>query len=197
MNIGVDIDGVLADYCKFIYCDCKKYLKKKCNKRGYFLGDAYDLSGVNEDKLWEALYPKYLSDARVRMGARWFLKRLKSLGHTVTIVTARGGHIGKDQHVPRDYEISETLSWLNKNGLVYDSFNSVTGTKLNFCKESKVDCLVDDAPMQVDSVGKELPVFAVAASYNKNVSGEFVKRKSGWLGILREIKKLEKQKNKS
>lgn len=195
MNIGVDIDGVLADYCKFLYRDCKKYLNKKCNKSGYFLKDAYDLSGVNEDKLWEELYPKYLLGARVRMGARWFLRRLKSLGFTVTIVTARGGHTGKDQHVPREFEISETLNWLKKNKLVYDSFNSVTGSKLNFCKENNLDCLVDDAPMQVESVGQELPVFAVAASYNKNVAGKFVKRKNGWLGILREIKKIAKAKN--
>ncbi len=194
MNIGVDIDGVLTDYCKFLYSDCKKFFRKKCNKKGYWISETYDITKEEEDKMWKALYLQYLQNAKVRFASRWFLRRLKKLGHTIFLITARGGH-GEDSKIPPEQEIVETQNWLKKNNLIYDSLNSTTGSKVNFCKEHNIAVMIDDAPHQILSVGEEIDLIIIDASYNRNINAKKAKRKRTWLGVVREIIKLNKSKN--
>ena len=82
-----------------------------------------------------------------------------------------------------------------KEQLIYDSLNSTTGSKVNFCKEHNIAVMIDDAPHQILSVGEEIDLIIIDASYNRNINAKKAKRKRTWLGVLCEIIKLNKSKN--
>ena len=53
MIIGVDIDGVLANYSRFLYDHMSKYLNRKPINKSYYIKDVYGLTPDEERKLWQ------------------------------------------------------------------------------------------------------------------------------------------------
>ena len=119
--IGIDIDGVIADYpnsfIRFIEKNTGKDLSGFVMKR-YALYD--DLGAYIGDKeLLKELKHKYRVSGEKRYinvipGAQETIKTLKEKGFTIVLLTAR-----PYKKYPRIF--ADTIEWLNKNNIIYDA----------------------------------------------------------------------------
>lgn len=188
--VGVDIDGVLADYPRSFV----EYVNEK-------LGSSFDYKEVKKYNIADELglsteacinlKHEYRDEGAKRFipvveGAKQFLDDLKCMGYTVILLTARP--IEKYKRI-----FADTQYWLNANKLQYDAilFDEYKGERLvkEFGKEN-ISFFIDDVTGNANGVSNAgFKCYLLNKSYNEGDKLErLVKRVDSLKEIILEIR---------
>lgn len=173
MRVGVDIDGVLADYA--------------ASMRSAARDLGIDVIGTDDPTVWTMIEPGWFSEAEdwkachevitgdvqnmslLDSSAPAALCRLRATGHRIVIVTARVAPPGA-AYVNADVQAA-TRAWLASHQIPHDDL-AFTG---EFKTGLDLDVLVDDAPHNIErhqAAGER--VVSLDHAYNRCLPGERV-----------------------
>ncbi len=128
------------------------------------------------------------TDAPVRKGAREALERWRAQGHNITILTSR----------PKDWFINpEAISrdWLQKRKIPYDTLAAQIADKGTYCREHRIDVLVDnDVDHCVAAQQQGVAAVLAAGRHCMNRLSEVEFFASDWEGIERCVAEIARRK---
>lgn len=193
MRIGIDIDGVLTDVNRFILDHLSKFCVE--NNIDYCVGESfYDesktfgIDKIDADKFWDEYLEFYSKHVKARPFASEIIKKLRSLGHEIFIVTARW-LTNRDDKIGN--KMRKTVKkWLADNKIFYE--------KLVFCKaqderkvmeilDNKIDIMIEDSPKNIDELSKFVKVICFDNDYNKKCGEGNITRCCSWYDIYKAI----------
>ena len=145
MRIGVDIDDTICRTTEIVHDRLEKYSED--------LGiNALDI--MNDDELKENFFQIYLEDiyrnVEVKKNCVAVLKRLRSKGNEIYLITARGTSFSTtSQNV---FQITE--EWLKNNGIEVDAIitSAYGDVKAEACKRYQLDLMIDDDPFNYKKI---------------------------------------------
>ena len=197
MRIGVDIDGVLTEleryeddhFAKFLVENQIPY-KIKEKDVTYNLHDTYGVKAEIEDKFWDKYYIDYCKNVRERDFAAEVIGKLKEEGNEIYIITARWFAAEKTEFgkVMRRY----IRQWLKKHGVVYDKLVFVGGKserKTKEIQENNIEIMIEDSPININTLSKLIPVICVSCRYNESCEGDNIIRCYSWYDIYNKLHK--------
>ena len=107
---------------------------------------------------------KYLREivmqAPIKQNAKEIIEKIKNEGNEIYIITARSEPRFIDPY-------GATKEQLDKNGIPYDKIIVNCAEKYDYCKENKIELMLDDEPENVNLISKIIPVIAFKESYNE------------------------------
>ena len=185
LSVGIDIDGVLADYTSALLPAAR------------FLG--IDLDGSVPPTRWSMVEPGWFDnhedwkathaealrecDTFSPIGGFPYIAeqthRLRSAGHAVVILTAREAPPWQDSYDDA-WVFKGTLDWLKAHSITYDELR-FDGTKTGH----QLDVLLDDAPHNIEeyqAAGERVVIYDHA--YNRHLDGERVSSLSEYVDLL-------------
>lgn len=192
MVIAIDLDGVVFDSEEYFRTYAHLY-DIHIAKNGLFNKEemnVHERHGWNQETADE-FYGKYtaevLNNAPVKPGAKYVLKQLKKLGHTLVCITLRGYY--------RDCELEITEKRLKEENIVFDKIIYKQDNKLIPCQKEKVDIIVDDNHKTMSYLSKNnIKCLHFRGAGLKKVEGENVVEVQNWAQVLDEILKIENDK---
>lgn len=193
MKIGVDLDGVVFDtekefrvYSELYDMIDLKQNSKIDNKENNFK-DRFNWTKEDTAGFLKKYHKQIILEANFMPGAKRVLKMLKEDGHTLILITARGG-INKDM-------IKITEERLKQNDMdIFDKYYWATEDKVEACIKENIDIMIDDSIKKCKSIAdaKIKTIYLQdAPSYNL-AENEYVRVLYDWGEIYRYIKEIEK-----
>ena len=180
MRIGIDLDDTICETTEIVQDRVEKYAK--------FLNiDPLDI--MNNEELRKKFFQKYLDDiytnVEVKKNAIAVLKRLKSRGNEIYIITARGDTIPTE--TVDIYKITE--EWFLKHNILVDKIiiSTYGDKKREACRENKIDLMIDDDPYnykKVISLGINCLLFDDHGRFN--LEKDYV---TNWLDVEKYIER--------
>lgn len=186
MRIGLDIDGTVVEYIKYIDEKGKEYFgMEPINKEGYGIKERYNVSTEIEDKFWDKYNVDYYKNVEAKEGFKELIEYIEENNHELVFITSR--HECKLDTVKElteeylDKEVGKQLRSLGDRylGVIY------TELKADVCMEQKVDVLVDDYDFNIEAVSKVIPVIRMCEGHNYKCNGENIE-------VARELKDIPK-----
>lgn len=177
MNIGFDVDGVLADVASFQLKNGEKHFAGRGiplkDPRAFDVGGMFACTRMQRHLFWLKYIWRYCTSEPMTEGAAELSKRLKAEGHKITIVTARV-FTDKDDLKGRLFR-KMLRDWLDKNGFVYDQIfycleSEGRSNKIDICLEQGVDIFIDDKPSNLYGLMDKIPVICYPAPWNEELS---------------------------
>ena len=192
MRIGIDLDGVIFDSEKEyrVYSELYDMLDLKQNSKR----DNRELKfqkrfNWTEDQIQgfiKKYHKKIVVESNFMPGAKKVLKLLKEDGHTLVLITARGG-INKDM-------IKITEEMLKQNEMdIFDKYYWATEKKDEVCIKENIDIMIDDSCDKCKSVANskiKTIYFKDAPSFDIE-ENEHIKILYNWGEIYRYIKEMQ------
>lgn len=181
LNIAIDIDDTIMntfDYlmpCVAEYFNIHiAYLKEKnisyCNWPEEWKKDEIPFA--------QKYYDKLIANTPIKPDAVEYLNKIKQLGHSIFIVTARSKQLYTDPY-------KTTTNQLQKNHVCYDKL-ICSFDKAKACIEEKIDLFIDDSPHNCIAVKNTgIPVLLFDSKHNQNVT-EF-QRVCNWKEVYEYI----------
>jgi hypothetical protein len=190
-----DIDGVIADYSTHYQnfledvCGLKKVNVKR---KSYSFYETYGITRQEEEQFNNNFVQVGgFKDIPVFDGVVDTIKKLKSFGYKIILVTARPNWIFKRI-------AADTQHWLKKNDVPYDLLfwnKDKSDVIINNIFPANIKCMVEDRDkhaLEVSHIGVD--VLLLDKSYNKGISDtDRIKRIYGYSEILDFIKNKEKK----
>lgn len=198
MRIGIDIDGVLTDIEQFQLDYGSKFAAKYgkeeiINPNGYEINDIYNISDAEYDEFWDIYFLDYVINEPPRKFADEITNKLHAEGNEIYIITAR--YFTENDQKRAEGTIEDAISkWLNKNNIYFDKIIFSPEDKVEICTKNKIDLMIEDAPYNVNSLSKHIPVICFNAGYNKDCKGKNIYRCYSWYDIYTKIKHINKDK---
>ena len=201
MNIGIDIDGVLIDYGKYIRTYGSEYFKKKYNMKvadpdGYSAEEVFGCTRKQSKAFWLLNARRYWTSEPAIEGAAEVIGKLSIEGHTIHLITGRAFTADKG---PQRY-ISRSLlrRWLRKNGIMYDEIvfcpqKEPAPEKLAACKRHNIDTMVDDDPENIATLRDSLHMIVFDSPWNRKISDEDLSRAHSWYEVYDIVHQLDKE----
>lgn len=193
MRIGIDIDGVLTDYERFIadygtkYC-IENNLPVTIEPDHYDEGKVFKWTEEQTEKFWNDYLLYYAVDYPVRKFASEVIQKLKQEGHEIYIVTARNEYGLPKEYVGKMKELVE--NWLKKNDISYDKIIYTEGSKLKYCVGNYVELMIEDYAEQVEEIATKIPVLCFDSKYNQKAKGKNITRVYSWYDIYDKITRM-------
>lgn len=177
MNIGVDIDGVLADSLSTWVAEMNRYFCKEKKLHDcvvYQFEKIYDVTWEEMDFFFRTYQDRLLSGLECLPEASIYMKKLNSL-HNIYLITAR----------PEEFR-DLTESWLKEKDIPYKSLIMTDyQDKTPFCKALNLDLFIEDSLQNALTVSKlEIPVLLFDAPYNQSILPDNVIRVFNWSQIF-------------
>lgn len=198
MRIGIDIDGVLTDIeqwqldyaSKFYY---ENYNKSIINYKGYETNEIFDTNQESDDLFWDKYFNEYSSTVDMRKFASEVIDKLKTDGHEIYIITARGSFLSKFHDIMSLEENKENvLNFLNKNNIHYDKLIFSLEDKLSCCIDNNIDLMIEDKADNINKISTRIPVVCFNAGYNGNCNGDNIIRCFSWYDLYVKINAIDK-----
>lgn len=195
MRIGIDLDGVVFDSEKEfrVYSELYDMLELKQNSkidnRELKFQNRFKWTREETENFLKKYHKQIIVKSNFMPGVKTILKLLKEDGHTLVIITARGG-VNKDM-------IKLTEEILKQNELdIFDKYYWATENKDEVCVKENIDIMIDDSYEKCTNIAnskvntiylKDAPSFDVDEN-------EYIKVLYNWGEIYRYIKEMsEKQ----
>ncbi len=192
MKIGIDLDGVIFDSEKELRVYSELYdmidLKQnsKINNKELKFQDRFKLTQEQINGFLKKYHKQIIVESNFMPGVKRILNLLKQDGHTLILITARGG-MNSDM-----IKITEEILNLNKMD-IFDKYYWATENKDEVCIKENVDIMIDDFYEKCESIAnKKIKTIYLkdAPSYDLKES-EYIKVLYNWGEIYRYIKELE------
>lgn len=202
MNIGIDIDGILANFTD-------SYSPKLTKETGiifpkassewpttwYWDREAMKAAGIPadtakaiENKIWEGIRNSgFWGELDPLPGAKDTLARaldMRYYGHNIYFITARPGNFSK----------LLTENWLKENGFKFVPTVLITADKGPIARGLALDAFIDDRPENCSEVleaSHKTRVFLVDAPYNRHYEHEGVERVGSALEALNLLQRVD------
>jgi uncharacterized HAD superfamily protein len=177
MNIGIDIDSTLNNFCDEYW----NFLEKNYNiilDKSNYNNSNYLKNELGDIEYDEMINTFYNTDLFIEKYAKFFIKKLKR-NNKIIIITAR------------DYSSSdETIKWLKENGILYDNILFNAGNKGKACINNNIDIMIDDSPYNIyDLLKRRIKVLVYNRPYNQEFyEGELLHRVNNWIDIYNYLK---------
>ena len=148
MRIGIDLDDTICRTTEMVHKKLEEYSKEK---------NLEILDIMNDEVLKQKFFDKYMEDiyknAEVKRNVGKVLKRLRSKGNELYIITARSDDFAKMKK--KVYDI--TKDWLDKNDIVVDGIivSAYGDEKGLICRKNKIDLMIDDDPYNYKKVASK------------------------------------------
>lgn len=175
MNIGIDVDGVLTDLASYQQKYGKLYFEDKLkmplvNPKGYDICDMYVCSKSEREKFWKKYIWAYCLKAPMTTGAVETVRKLKSEGHKIFVITGRAHTTEKG--VTGALFRWMLRCWLKKNHFEYDelvfcSEDESSKDKYDICKLYHIDIMLDDKVENLISLKDEIDILCYPAVWNE------------------------------
>jgi uncharacterized HAD superfamily protein len=197
MNIGVDVDGVLADIQSFNHKHAPQFFKKKFNREiadetPYDIRDIFKCSENEYEAYWRKYLLKYTTLEPARKGAKSFVRQLRVDGHKIFIISKRVFSCRDDFLGKLTRFIMK--NWLWRNGIKYDEVvfcdNDIPDSKRTVCLAKKIDVMIDDEEVNIYAIAPIAKVICYDASYNRDCEGENIVRAMDWDGVYTALRML-------
>jgi uncharacterized HAD superfamily protein len=190
--VGVDIDGVLADYpgCFIEYINQKVGTNFKVeNLTQYNIYEAIKDIPTNIMKELKHEFRKSgeLKNVGVFPGAKVFLNTLRNKDYKIVLLSARP--YKKYRRI-----FADTQEWLSENGLVHDAIlwdEDKMDRLIREFGEDNVEFFIEDNLENANSISKTTNVYLINKSYNKGKINENVIR----VNSLKEVLVIEEKKS--
>ncbi len=192
MKIGIDLDGVIFDSEKEFRVYSELYdmidLKQnsKINNKELKFQDRFKWTQEQINGFLKKYHKQIIVESNFMPGVKRILNLLKQDGHTLILITARGG-MNSDM-----IKITEEILNLNKMD-IFDKYYWATENKDEVCIKENVDIMIDDFYEKCESIAnKKIKTIYLkdAPSYDLKES-EYIKVLYNWGEIYRYIKELE------
>lgn len=180
MRIGVDIDDTICRTTEIVHDRLEEY--------GNQLG-INPLDIMNDEELKKNFFDIYAVDiyenAVVKRNAAEVLKRLRSKGNEIYLITSRSNNFATSGD--NGFEITE--KWLKKQGIEADAIiSSAYGeTRAEVCKKYDIDLMIEDDPYnykKIVSLGKKCLLFDDREKYA--LKNDYVRN---WLEVEQYIER--------
>ncbi len=192
MRIGIDLDGVIFDSEKEfrVYSELYDMLdlkqNSKINNQELKFQDRFNWSKEEIEGFLKKYHKQIIVESNFMPGVKRILKLLKEEGHTLIVITARGG-INKEM-----IKITEEI--LKQNEMyIFDKYYWSTENKDEVCIKENIDIMIDDFYQKCKSIAnKKIKTIYLkdAPSYNLE-ENDYIKVLYNWGEIYRYIKELE------
>lgn len=192
MRIGIDLDGVIFDSEKEfrVYSELYDMLdlkqNSKINNQELKFQDRFNWSKEEIEGFLRKYHKQIILESNFMPGVKRILKLLKEEGHTLIVITARGG-INKEM-----IKITEEILKQNKMD-IFDKYYWSTENKDEVCIKENIDIMIDDFYQKCKSIAN-LKIKTIylkdAPSYNLE-ENDYIKVLYNWGEIYRYIKELE------
>lgn len=188
MRIGIDCDGVILDYMKTVRAYAELHdmdvLQKKglINRTAFYVRDRYDWTKEESKKFGDEFFVKLTEKAPVYALAPDMIKRLRSDGHKVFIVSNRPWI-----SVQHTLEAEKVFA---KNDLAFDGM-LWTSDKISTCLENKLDVMIDDDNTIAEKcAANNIRCLFMRDKGTPKVNNPLVQEVDSWPEIYRNIKNL-------
>ena len=198
MKIGIDIDDTTFLTVKAMLKYADKFeeerIGKKTNrntlgliKNRYYLKELYGWEQETKFAFFDKFYKNVLEECTMLPDANKVIQKLKKEGNSIHFITARLINI-KDC----DTEVITKQS-LEKFNIPYDSLDLHISDKLSFCKENKIDVMIEDSYETCrEVVDNGLKAILMTSKMNCNIETKEIVRVNNWNEIYQEIRKQSK-----
>lgn len=192
MIIGIDLDGVVFDTEKEfrVYSELYDMLDLKQNSkkdnREIKFQDRFDWKKEDIDGFIKKYLKQIIIEANYLPGAQRVLKLLKEDGHTLILITARGGLDKQMIEITKERFTKENMK-------IFDKYYWAIENKDEVCLKEKVDIMIDDSYLKCNSVANskiKTIYLKDAPSYELEENG-YIKTLYNWGEIYRYIKEIE------
>lgn len=192
MKIGIDLDGVVFDSEKEFRVYSELYdmldLKRnsKINNKELKFQSRFKWTKEDIDGFLNKYHKQIIVESNFMPGVKRILKLLKEDGHTLILITARGG-------MNRDM-IKVTEERLQQNEMnIFDKYYWATENKDEVCVKENVDIMIDDFCDKCKSIAnsKIKTIYLKDAPSYDLEENEYIKVLYNWGEIYRYIKEIE------
>ena len=192
MKIGIDLDGVIFDSEKEFRVYSELYDKidlkrnSKVDNRELKFQDRFQWTKEETEGFLEKYHKQIIEESNYMPGVKRILKLLKEEGHSLLLITARGG-LNKDM-------IKITEERLKENGMdIFDKYYWATENKDEVCQRENIDIMIDDSCKNCENIANskiKTIYLKDAPSYNLE-ENKYIKVLYNWGEIYRYIKEIE------
>lgn len=191
MKIGIDLDGVIFDTEKEFktYAEIYDFVDLKQNKRlnnmEFRFQDRFDWSQDEEKGFFKKYHKQIIQEANYLPGVKRVLKMLKEDGHSLILITARGG-LNKDM-------IKITQERFKQEDMdIFDKYYWATENKDEVCVKENIDVMIDDYYLKCISIAnkKIKTIYLKDASSPNLEENDYIKVLYNWGEVYRYIKGL-------
>lgn len=192
MKIGIDLDGVVFDSEKEfrVYSELYDMLdlkqNSKINNKELKFQSRFKWTKEDIDGFLNKYHKQIIVESNFMPGVKRILKLLKEDGHTLILITARGG-MNKDM-------IKVTEERLQQNEMnIFDKYYWATENKDEVCVKENVDIMIDDFCDKCKSIAnsKIKTIYLKDAPSYDLEENEYIKVLYNWGEIYRYIKEIE------
>lgn len=194
MKIGIDLDGVVFDSEKEfrVYSELYDMLdlkqNSKINNKELKFQSRFKWTKEDIDGFLNKYHKQIIVESNFMPGVKRILKLLKEDGHTLILITARGG-MNKDM-------IKVTEERLQQNEMnIFDKYYWATENKDEVCVKENVDIMIDDFCDKCKSIAnsKIKTIYLKDAPSYDLEENEYIKVMYNWGEIYRYIKELNRK----
>ncbi len=198
MNIGIDVDGVLADIYGYQIRTSKPYFEKLgytiVDPTGFDVADIYGCTQKERSDFWHRYIWKYCISEPPILYAAETLDKLHNDGHKLVIITSRVNTTEKNLLGMIFRKM--LLNWLNKNRIYYDNIIYCSemnshNDKLQACMDQNIDVMIDDKPENLMTIADRLRVICYPAIWNEKIKDERILKVKDWQEIYEIIKNMQ------
>lgn len=179
MKIGIDIDGVIADFVTSFRALVKEKYNIEFGYEDIREHDLYKVLGINEKEAIELILETFDFDLNTQPDAPESIRKLSEI-HEIVLVTAR----------PQQTE-EITKKWLEKKGIPYNKLIIVTEGNKHETEKEGFDVIIDDHLKEIVRWSEKVPLVLVYNHpWNKslNIKNNF-ERVFSWEDILEKLDK--------
>lgn len=194
MRIGIDLDGVIFDTERAFRVHAELYdlLTLKTNnmkdRKSLRLQNRYNWNSQELEEFLQIYHEKIVREANYMSGVKEVLKMLKEEGHTLIVITARGGW--------NKIMIDITKERMEEDGIIdfIDKFYFITENKDEVCIKENIDLMIDDSVSKCKMVSenKIKTIYFQAEGLYEMEDNEYLTTLYNWGEVYRYIKEMER-----
>ncbi len=183
LNLGFDIDGVIADFSQPLLKTIKKNYGLTLKPADIYCFELDIVLGISHSEEEQLIGEVLKDDLPLNLGAKETLERLSREGHNIYLLTSRYGHL-------RDI----TQSWLKEKDVPYNQLHLLNNGEKYLSKVDPLDLIVEDSLREaLGWATKVKSVLIYDQPWNKTLNVKnLIKRVYNWNEIYNEVQQLEK-----
>jgi len=188
MNLGFDIDGVIANFTDQLLEKIKKNYGLTIKKADIYCFNLDLVLGITKAEEKQLIVEVLTEDLPLNPGAKETLEQLRREGHNICLLTSRYDHL-------RDI----TKHWLKEKGVSYTQLHILTVGKKYLAKVDPLDLIVEDSLEEaLGWTQKVKNVLVYDQPWNKTLNVKnLIKRVYSWNEIYREVQQLKTSTGKN